>query len=206
MNRELYRETFSRLRASDQAKEELMNMTEEGKTGKVRTFKAARTALIAAALAVGCLVLCAAGWIGYTSATGAQRYQDGAYEVFSALNAESPVEVREGRLWFIADGQEVDITDQISEDTPYIYTVEDGNAGFIDHVIVGGTVEDYGYANIIVDLNGEPGNDLYYVDGGASWAQGAATAERADALDKEHPEEFKPWFLAAVDQLGLEWE
>ena len=54
MNRELYRETFSRLRASDQAKEELMNMTEEKKTGKVRTFKVVRNVLIAAAL---CLAL-----------------------------------------------------------------------------------------------------------------------------------------------------
>ena len=54
MNRELYRETFSRLRASDQAKEELLNMTEEKKTVRVRTVRVVRNVLIAAVL---CLAL-----------------------------------------------------------------------------------------------------------------------------------------------------
>ncbi len=68
MNRELYRETFSKLRASDQAKEELMNMTEESKTGRVRTFKVVRNVLIAAAL---CLAL-----IGTAFAAGVLKIDD----------------------------------------------------------------------------------------------------------------------------------
>lgn len=55
MNDKLFTETFSKLKASDQAKEELMDMMEETKTkGKRRAYKVAR--IIAVAAAVICLL------------------------------------------------------------------------------------------------------------------------------------------------------
>ena len=43
----------------------------------------------------------------------------------------------EGRLWFVADGQRIDITDRIDEETPYLYTSED-EAGNRTYIVVGG--------------------------------------------------------------------
>lgn len=53
MSDKLFQETFSRLRASEQAKEALLNMAERN-TGKRKVSRAFRTAAIAAA--VGCLL------------------------------------------------------------------------------------------------------------------------------------------------------
>ena len=49
-----------------------------------------------------------------------------------------------GRLWFVAGGQQVDVTDQVDEETPYVWTqwLEDGS---LHYIIVGGTPEDYGW-------------------------------------------------------------
>lgn len=58
---------------------------------------------------------------------------------------KSPVSLEDGRLWFIADGQRIDITDLIDEDTPYIYDGCDPEIGLVDYMIVGGTIDDYGW-------------------------------------------------------------
>lgn len=52
-------------------------------------------------------------------------------------------EVRDGRLYFIANGENIDITDQCSMDTAFIYIVED-NRGYIHYLCVGGTPENWG--------------------------------------------------------------
>ncbi len=201
---EQYRAELNSVKLTENEKAALVRTLTERESAR-RPVRVLRTALIAAALCVACLALCAAGWVGYQTATGGQVYREGNYEVFSALNAEPPVEARDGRLWFVADGQEVDITDLIGEKTPYVYKVEDQNADYTNYVIVGGTVEDYGFADVLVYSNREPGNDLAVIDGGASWAYGAETAEKADVSDKEHPEGWKPWFLTGMEQLGLGW-
>ena len=49
-----------------------------------------------------------------------------------------------GRLWFVADGQHIDITDRINESTPYIYSSED-DEGNRTVVVVGGEPERCGW-------------------------------------------------------------
>lgn len=98
----------------------------------------------------------------------------------------TPVEVREdGRLYFLADGQETDITDLCSYTTPYVYesTDQDGNRHIL---IVGGELDAIGYAEFIMDPDGQP-------MGGIS--QFGTSEGAADA----------PWLDAAKADLNLPW-
>lgn len=71
-------------------------------------------------------------------------------------NMDHPVEVRDGRLYFIGNGEDLDITDEISPETPYIYTYTD-DEDWTHYIAVGGTVEDYqyGYAEFLKDADGQ---------------------------------------------------
>ena len=59
-------------------------------------------------------------------------------------------EVRDGRLYFIANGENIDITDQCSMETAFIYIVED-NIGYIHYLCVGGTPTNWGEEEYIRD-------------------------------------------------------
>lgn len=126
-----------------------MDMLENKTTGKRRFPHAGKLAL-AAALAVGCVLSIAAGlpaqvyhFIGGGSVT-VDPNTDTAY--YDRLNAVPPAEVDgNGRLWLTADGQRLDITDKISEDTPYLYERTDPATGQKGYLLLGGTVDDFGW-------------------------------------------------------------
>ena len=61
-----------------------------------------------------------------------------------------------GRLWFVAGDQRVDVTDQVDEETPYIWTqwLEDGS---LHYIVVGGTPEDYGWFEGVTAPDGSGG-------------------------------------------------
>lgn len=80
---------------------------------------------------------------------------------FSAGNA--PVVTEHGRLYFIADGQHIDITDIIDENTPYIYTTVNTEIDRPSHIIIGGAPDNLGYAEIWSN-NGMIGLAVQYED------------------------------------------
>lgn len=60
--------------------------------------------------------------------------------------AEAPYTVEGERVYFTADGQRTDITDEIGESTPYIYETEhDGRPTWL---MVGGAPDDLGWAEV----------------------------------------------------------
>ena len=65
------------------------------------------------------------------------------------------ISLENGRLWFVADGQRVDVTSQVNENTPYVWTQWEKNGG-LHYIIVGGTPEDYGWFEGI-ELPGDSG-------------------------------------------------
>ena len=88
------------------------------------------------------------------------------------------------RLWFVADGQRVDITEEISEEVPYCYTTQD-EAGNRTYIVVGGTPERCGWME--------------------RWesADGKSSAEVYDGVVLTG--EFEPeWLTRAREQMGLE--
>lgn len=58
---------------------------------------------------------------------------------------KEPIVLKDGRIWFIANNEHIDITDLIDEETPYIYDGCDPENGITDYIIVGGTPENYGW-------------------------------------------------------------
>lgn len=147
--RKEYRHMMEQAALSEQKKEEIMELMEHKNTGKRRMPKAGKIAL-AAALAVGCVLSIAAGlpaqvyhFIGGGSVTVDPNTNTAYYD---RLNAVPPAEADDnGRLWLTADDQRLDITDKISEDTPYLYERTDPATGQKGYLMLGGTADDFGW-------------------------------------------------------------
>ncbi len=84
------------------------------------------------------------------------------YEKEDALvvtyDPESPAfaEIREGRLYFTGNGEDLDITDRITEEKPFFYTYQD-ESGIEIALVVGyaGTIENFGIYQFL-RYSGEP--------------------------------------------------
>ena len=94
------------------------------------------------------------------------------------------VNVRDGRLYFVANDENIDITDQFSNDVPFEYFFMDQN-GFLNYFAIGGefggtkeSLDDVGYQYHIwyPDLNG----DGIYNDGGGGGGRGHYNRETED--------------------------
>lgn len=81
---------------------------------------------------------------GYSDDGGSYRETD-----YRETEEISPLELREGRLWFVADGQDFDVTDMIDMETAYIYKTVNPDTGLADWIVVGGTPECYGFYEIM---------------------------------------------------------
>ena len=101
------------------------------------------------------------------------------------------IALEEGRLWFVAAGERVDITDQVDEETPYVWTQrqEDGS---IHYVIVGGTPEDYGWFEGMKFPDGSGGGSGVF-------------HSRTDLSQAEQLEE-PDWYTAGREQVEELWE
>ena len=147
--RKEYRHMMEQAALGNDKKEEILTMLENQDTKKRRLPKAAKIVL-AAALAVGCVLSIAAGlpaqvyhFIGGGSVTVDPNTNTAYYD---RLDAVPPAEADEnGRLWLTVDDQRLDITDKISEDTPYLYERTDPATGQKGYLLLGGTVDDFGW-------------------------------------------------------------
>ena len=91
----------------------------------------------------------------------------------------------------MAAGERVDITDQVDEETPYVWTQrqEDGS---IHYVIVGGTPEDYGWFEGMKFPDGSGGGSGVF-------------HSRTDLSQAEQLEE-PDWYTAGREQVEELWE
>jgi len=92
--------------------------------------------------------------------------------------------VNEGRLYFTANGENIDITDKFSKEVPYEYTFIDDN-GFLNYIAIGGVFDadhetldgmGFDYHILYPDLNG----DGIYNDGGSGSGQNHVDRETND--------------------------
>ena len=98
----------------------------------------------------------------------------------------APVELRDdGRLYFVANGEDIDITDQCSYETPYIYECT-GPDGLRHAFIVGGDPDAIGWAEFMWNEDGMPeaGSAAFGTPGGA---------------------EDAPWLDVGKNELNLPW-
>lgn len=232
--RKEYRHMMEQAALSDEKKEEIMNRMEHTDARKRRLPKAGVIAL-AAALAAGCALSIAAGlpaqvyhFIGGGSVT-VDPNTDTAY--YDRLNAVPPAEVDgNGRLWLTVDDQRLDITDKISEDAPYLYERTDPATGQKGYLMLGGTVDDFGW----MEWFQMDGDWFWHAEncmrnqsnsfsmgqaGGVSIGTGAAAAEDpAPAASRDvgnttqseytaddtapYSIDFRPWVQKGIDQLA----
>lgn len=109
------------------------------------------------------------------------------------IGADLPAEVRDGRLYFTANGENIDITDLCSMDTAYIYTVKDAT-GLLHHIVVGGTPENWGYQVFVQDPSCENGDPTGWIAGASGRHKGADS-------------DWKPyaWVFNAKEILDYPW-
>ena len=214
-----YRRMMEQVMLSDQKKEEILEMIENKNTAKRHMPKAAKIVL-AAALAVGCVLSIAAGLPAqvYHFVAGGQVMVDpgGEAAAFTLVGDEesSPITLENGRLMFEADGQKLDITDKVDEDTPYVQERTDPATGNKGYLVVGGTVDDYGWAEFFLtedgtcSMTGENAWDYMVPVDGKDIPLGQLTEDQIDALNESDDNlmrtVYRPWLDKAVAQLDLE--
>ena len=178
--------------------------------------KPLKMVLLAAALAVGCVLCIAAGlpMTVYHLVTGGtvtvQRGPDG-YESYDFSNQfpTDPVVSESGRLWLVIGDERTDITGLIDMETPYILEHTDPDNGLSNYLIVGGTPEDFGYCSYQeTPSGGFAGGGTggcytsYCTIGGEVYALQDLTEEQRDIIDpNSHYNVWRPWYLNAVEQL-----
>ena len=212
-----YWRMMEQVRLSDRKKEEIMNMLENQDTRKGRR-PSVKVLVLAAALAVGCVLSIAAGLPAQVYnfvAGGSAVVEPGNGEAHFTIGDEaSPITVENGRLWFEADGQKVDVTDKMNANTPYVYERTDPKTGNKGYVVLGGTVDDYGWAEFFLTEDGtcsmmgdNAWDNMVPVDG-KYIPLGQLTEDQINALNESDDNLMKtvnrPWLDKAIKQLDLE--
>ena len=147
-NRDKYKKAFSVLHASTQTDwEALMEQKTKKKYGKTTV----RLILIAAVVCLMTVTVSADsvrqlfGWGGNMEIT---QHDDGAEVRIFTDNLTEPVEIRDGRMYFVVNGENMDITDQVSQTKAFTYQYVDEQS--VTHMWVVGMnseeLENYGYA------------------------------------------------------------
>lgn len=158
-----------------------------------------KVALLAAALAAGCVLMIAAGMSKYefdlSNGLEAGYGADGFSAVVRSPGGGGwPIVLENNRLWLIvSEDERMDITDKIDENTPQIYPYTDPEIGGSAFLVVGGTREDFGYAVVIPHSNGR-----HFGSGGGSFME-----FEFDENEENVKTVYKPWYLNALKQLGL---
>ena len=101
------------------------------------------------------------------------------------------ISLENGLLWFVADGQRVDVTSQVNENTPYVWTQWEKNGG-LHYIIVGGTPEDYGWFEGI-ELPGDSGG-------------GSGMLHSREDIPWEEFVQDPDWYRAGLSQVEELWE
>ena len=110
MTEKNYRHMMEQVTLSDQKKEEIITMLENQNTQKRRMPRVTKIVL-AAALAVGCVLSIAAGLPTqvYNFMSGGQAIIEPGSATFTFSGEETgPLTVENGRLWLESDGEKID--------------------------------------------------------------------------------------------------
>ena len=135
IDKRLYQETFSHLRASDQAKQEVFQKMQEMKHRK-RMPRVLRGAAIAAAMVMALAVTAGAVNVAtdgeffrqftivWTSGNQYLAQDNQGNEVYVTVAAGEPVTKENGRLILHAQGEEIDITEAMETAGAYHYAYD----------------------------------------------------------------------------------
>ena len=150
-NRDKYKKAFSVLNASTRTDWEAIM---EQNTQKKHRKNAVKLLLLAAVISLMTITVSADsvrqlfGWGGNMAIT---QYDDGAEVRIHTDKLTEPVEIRDGRMYFIVNGENMDITEQVSQPRAFTYSYEDAQGVTHDWLVglIGEELEDYGYAEYL---------------------------------------------------------
>lgn len=180
------------------------NKVKETVLAQVRQKKRkGRKVLVLAAALAACLAL--AGWTygeriyqfisgSQVTISGSAGMGSGTITMSDGLDENGDptiISLENGRLWFVADGQRVDVTSQVNENTPYVWTQWEKNGG-LHYIIVGGTPEDYGWFEGI-ELPGDSGG-------------GSGMLHSREDIPWEEFVQDPDWYRAGLSQVEELWE
>lgn len=191
---ERYREYMDRIHAPESLYAKVLQMGEKEKNRGRHMGRRALLLAVAAVLLTAMGVAAAAatpyimGWAGNLVIS---REHSGSLAADGALNIgemTAPVELRDGRMIFIVNGEHIDITDKVSESEAFMYEYTD-DEGISHHWLVGISgpePENYGFGEFLY----EPGN---------GWVGGYGSNHIApDGNEAE-------WFVTGKARLGVPW-
>ncbi len=202
-----YKEELDRVRLTPDSKtalaQALAERRPEARAG--RPGKRGGMLLVAAVFALGALALTAAALPGFWSMLGVRHYAadpgNGSRYFVSMFGNEvkEPVEVAEGRVWFVFDGQRMDITGQFDEERAFVYETTNPETGLPNYILVGWSAGGIGYGEIVF-LPGEADDDIHPFSAhtlGVVWMD-------PDYPIFDHtyqPVEGSDWFRNAVEEI-----
>lgn len=114
--------------------------------------------------------------------------EDGSISSEAELNLEeaaAPAEYRDGRLYLTVNGENLDITGEISDTNAYTYVYEDSES-ITHYIIIGGKPESFGYAEFL------QGADEEWIGGSFVGGEVGGTIN-PDWLQKAKEELNIPW-------------
>lgn len=113
--------------------------------------------------------------------------------IMATVDTEAPAfaQVVDGRLYFLGNGENLDITDEIAEDAPFFYTYVD-NYGLTHAMAVGysGSIENYGIYEFIWED----------VDGRRDWITGSGRNFLSSETEARYP-----WVDLVWQELNVPW-
>lgn len=193
-NKDKYKRAFSVLEASRDFDMEVILKSKRTHT----SYKKAVTLALAAALILtlgisayavgGETIKRILGWSGnFVINQGAAEDGEVGSASVSISALAQPVEISEGRMYFIVNDERIDITEQISAEKPFHYSYEDSE-GYTHHWFIGlnsEELESYGFAEFIKDSNGD-------------WKGGYGHNHRVDDGEAQ-------WFILGKEDLKVPW-
>lgn len=108
----------------------------------------------------------------------------------------------EGRIYFIGNGEHVDITDEIGEDKAYIYPYVNPERNVVHYLVAGGWGDSFGYGEIYPygDRDGWGCDGANYLT--EDLAEDSANNIPEDS-ESDYISHYKPWFASALNELGI---
>lgn len=174
---------------------------------------------LAGVLAAVLIVLVGAGssTIVQDLLTGKVEYEkthDG--QAVIVIHNKPPVRQENGRIWFVAAGRRVDITDLIDEETPFIYDGCDPDIKLVNYLVVGGVPGNVGWYEYFrapnVPYAGGSDNAIaaYYESDGVRYRKNELTQEQWEEISSDTGEwevvyVERPWVTAAEEELNLKF-
>lgn len=143
--------------------------------------------------------------------TGAKLVKDEHHSHLKTEESIPPYILEDGRLYFTANNEHIDITDKVNNETPYIYSYnKTEEPEYTVYIVVGGDLDDLGYAEILTN-----GVNRYLSAHNESMTISPDTGEEVNPLEVVPlgtgivGEDMikvvnRPWYDRAIEELGLE--